>query len=188
MKFRSGLIAILLVGLSGLTVPLASAQTSTETSVTVSIVDEGSLDIAWASSGLAFLADGESPAMTAGSPAVTATATFSLAIADTRADGSRPGYTVSVRADAFTAEGSSSVIGPELLTIVDLGGFPEGTSGATAIGATLDAPVPLLTVASDAPAIAATIEITVAMTLPPGTAPGAYNGGLTFDVLANLTP
>ncbi len=137
---------------------------------------------------VAFLADGESPALTAGSPTVIATATFSLAITDTRADGSRPGYTVSLSADAFTAEGSTTVIGPGLLTIVDLTGLPEGTSGATAIGATLDTPVPVLTVSSDAPAITTTIAITVAMTLPPGTMPGAYSGGLTFDMMPAVAP
>lgn len=133
-------------------------------------------------------ADGEAPALTAANPSVTVSAAFSLAIDDTRTDANRSGYTISLQAGAFTADGSPSVIGPDLLAITDVAGLPGGTSAPGAIGQSLDAPVTVLTVASGAGAVSTTITVTIAMTLPPGTMPGTYSGGITFDVVPLSSP
>jgi hypothetical protein len=157
-----------------------SADTSSQTSVTVTIIEEGTLDIAWASQDTSFLVDGQTPALTAASPTVTATATFSLSLKDTRTEGNRTGYTLALSAEPFTA--GDSGIDPSLLTIVDVNGLPEGASAATAIGATLDHPVIILTVANGSPAMNTTIVVTIAMAIAPGTMPGNYSGGIFFDL------
>ncbi len=172
----------------GATAATADAQTSAETGVSVTIVDEGILAVAWAGNNTVLLANGEAPALTAANPSATVSGTFALTIDDTRTDATRSGYTLSLRAGAFTAEGSPSVIGPDLLAITDVTGLPEGASPAMAIGQTLDAPVTVLSVASGSDQVSTTVTVTIAMTLPPGTMPGTYTGGITFNILPVTGP
>lgn len=185
---RICLALVAVAGLLGVGGRIASAETSTETGVSVIIVDEGVLDVSWGEGDLAFLQDGDNPALTAASPAVTATATFSLAIADSRADANRHGYSIAVSAGSFTAVGSTSPIGPDMLAIVGIGGLPEGSSGESPIGATLDSPVTVVTVASGASPVETTVTITIAMTISPGTMPGKYTGAIILDVLPLTAP
>ena len=178
---RSALSLIALVGVLGIFATPAGAETTTETGVTITIVDEGELDVSWGEQDTTFLTDGESPALSAANPSATATATFSLTIADTRAE--RDGYRIVVSAGSFTAGGSATPIGPEMLAITGVGGLPEVAADATAIGATLDAPVTILTVPDEAAAVTTTVTVTIAMTIAPGTMPGAYTGEITLDIL-----
>jgi hypothetical protein len=113
--------------------------------------------------------------------ATTATSTFSLVVTDTRPDETRAGYAISLAAQPFTADGSRTVIGPEMLSIVGVSGLPGG--GTSSLVATLDAPVTILSVADGAAAVSTTLTITIAMTLMPGMMPGNYAGAITFDVI-----
>ena len=187
-RARLILVLISLGIMLGTTVATVDAQTSAETGVSVTIVDEGALDITWVTTETTFLADGEAPALAAANPSATVSAAFSLAIDDSRTDANRSGYSISLRAGAFTADGSPSVIGPDLLAITDVTGLPQGNSAPGAIDQSLDAPVTVLTVASGAGAVSTTITVTIAMTLPPGTMPGTYSGGITFDVVPVSSP
>jgi hypothetical protein len=164
------------------------ADTTTETGISVTIVDAGSLDVAWAGEGSTFLVNGEPPAISAGSPTVTATAAFSVVIADSRWGDALPGYQIALSAGSLTASDSNTAIGPELLTVLDVSGLPEGLSAATAIGATLDGPVTILSVPDGAPAVNTTLVVTVAMTIEAGIMPGAYDGRLAFEVIPALGP
>lgn len=192
-RLRLILVLISLGIMLGAVAADAGAQTSAETGVSVTIVDdtpidEGSLAIAWASDTLTFPANGEALALTATNPSATVRGTFALIIDDTRTDPNRSGYTVSLRAGTFTAEGSTTAIATDLLTVADVTGLPEGVSAATAIGQVLDSPVTVLTVASGSAPVSTTVTVTIAMLLPPGTMPGTYSGVVTFDVLPMTGP
>ena len=127
------------------------------------------------------------PSLTASTPSVTATATLDLVISDSRADGNRTGYTISLAASGFGA-GGDTAIAPSQLMVIAVNGAPDGLSAATAIGQTLDTPVRLVTVAAGASAVDATLAVTVAMTIYAGTPPGSYNGGFSFDVQPFAAP
>jgi hypothetical protein len=177
----------------GTTAANVHAQTTAETGVSITIVDDtpiddGDLAIAWATENAIFLAGDDAPALTAANPSATVSATFALTIDDTRADPDRSGYTISLRAGAFTAADSASVITPDLLAIANVTGLPEGASPAMAMGQALDTPVTILSVPTGADPVATTVTVTVTMTLPPGTMPGTYRGGLAFDVVPLTGP
>lgn len=158
------------------------AQTLAETDVTITVIDDGVLDVRWATSDGTFLANGESPALTAANPSITAGATFTLSIDDTRTDTSRAGYAISLRASALTAESSSVSLEPDRLAIADIDGLPGGAASSDAIGQSLGAPVTVLTVEAGAEAVSTTVTVTIELTLTPGDLPGVYQGGITFDV------
>lgn len=179
------ILALIGIGIVlGVSLVEVQAQTTAETDVTIKVIDEGTLDVTWATSDATFLANGEAPALTAANPSITASATFALAIDDTRTDGNRAGYAISLRASALTVDGSGTAIEPNRLTIAAIDGLPE----AAAIGQSLGAPVTVLTVDSGADAVSTTVTITVELTLVPGDQPGAYQGGLTFDVTPLTSP
>lgn len=117
----------------------------------------------------------------AANPSATVSASFALTIDDTRTDPNWSGYAVGLGTGSFTSEGSDSVIGPDLLTVVDVAGLPDEASPA--IGQALDSPAIVLTVADGSPAISTTVTVTIAMILPTGTRPGTYTGSISFDVL-----
>ncbi len=179
---RLVVVLVLLGIMIGTTAATTEAQTSAETGVSITIVDEGGLDIGWISADTPFLVDGDAPAVYAGH-ATVALVNVSFAVDDTRADANRSGYTVRLSAGTFTAEGSSSVIDAGQLAVADVTGPPEGDSPVLAIGQTLDSPVAVLAVGTGAEAVSATVTVTIEMIIPPGTMPGTYHGGLTFDVL-----
>jgi hypothetical protein len=163
--------------------PNVIADTSSQTSVTFEIVNEGQLDISWASEVPAFTVNGEAPVLTATSPPTEAFAEFRLVISDTRADGNRTGYAVTVQSSAFTASGSMTVIQPDQLRVSGITADPTGTHLDTIAGVALNQPVTILTVENGAPAVNATVTITVAMLIAPGMAAASYSGSLWFDLL-----
>ncbi len=185
---------ILVLVAVGIILGTTAASVVAQTTAAITIVDdtpvddEGTLSVSWTSSNAVFLANGDASALTAANPSATVSANFTLAIEDTRTDSTRSGYTVSLRAGVFTAEGSPSVIGPELLAIVNVTGLPDGASPAMAVGQSFQSPITLLTVASGSAAVSTTVTIIIEMTLPPGTMPGTYQGSITYDVVPVTGP
>jgi hypothetical protein len=180
-RFGTVLLVLLLTLLGA---PNARADTSSQTSVTFDIVDQGRLDIAWAPDVPAFTVSGEAPVLTATSPPVEAIANFQLHISDTRADGNRTGYAITIQSTAFTPTRSGATIQPGQLHISAITTEPAGirlNSAATA--ATLDRQITILTVESGAAAVNATVTISVALLLMPGMVATSYSGSLWFDVL-----
>jgi hypothetical protein len=158
-----------------------SAQTTSETTVSIEITDAGTLDAYWENPGAAFLTEGENPALTAAG-GVTATAVFTLVVEDTRVSKERPGYIVSVSASPFVASDSGGVIEPAQLTIVDL----DDPGNQQVIGATLDLPVAVLSVDANASSLNTSIAIAVSMAIPAGTPLGSYSGELIVDIIPVL--
>jgi hypothetical protein len=188
MRARLSLVLVSVLALAGLAIQPALANDAV---VLVEIVDEGTLTIGWGEESPAFLVNGESPSLTAYTPSVTATASFSLVIEDTRADESRDGYVIRLQASPFSSDGAPSAIQPGQLTVTGVTGvtgLPDGIPVTTANGQSLDSPVNVLTVPNGAAALDTTLAITVAMTLLPGTMPGAYTGSLIFDLLPWVAP
>ncbi|MGC4106858.1 MAG: hypothetical protein QM753_10975 [Thermomicrobiales bacterium] len=164
---------------------LAHAQEeapTAETEIVVSVTNEGSLAVSWASTDIAFTADGEQPSISASSPTPYITATLSLAIADTRGDGSRAGYTIVLHATDLTTEGGSA-IAASALQVESVTGAPSSAVSVATQGASFANAITVLTVPDGAPAATATIDIVVGTTLEPTTAGGTYTGTFTFDVL-----
>lgn len=184
-RLLRGATALLIAG--GLAGPgLAAAQDvapTAETEIIVSVTNEGSLAVSWVSTDIMFLADGANPSLDASNAAPHITATLAIAIADTRADGNRPGYTIALHASDLVAAGGGT-IGAASLQVESITGVPETATGAP-IGSTLGGQVILLTVPDGAPAVTATIDLVVGTTLAPDTATGTYTGTFTFDVLAS---
>ena len=158
------------------------AQTTTETDVTIVIVNDGTLDVHWGDSPIQFLADGASPTVTAVDSA-HATATFSLVIHDTRADSSRAGYSVVLTSAGIGTEGSGAFFGPDHLLVSNLTGLPEGASTPKVIGSTLAEPLTVISVPANAPAVDTTVTTTISLTIPAGTMPGTYSGDFSLDVI-----
>ncbi len=184
MLMRGVAAICVLLGSLGMTgvAATAAAQTTTQTDVTVLITDTGTLDVHWGDGPFQFLANGAAPSVTAVDAAQT-TATFSIVIHDTRADSDRTGYAITLTSTGIGADGSAPLLGPEHLLISDLTGLPEGASAPNAIGSTLVAPVTVISVAANAPAIDTTISLAISLTIPAGTFPGTYTGGFSLDVL-----
>lgn len=175
---QRGMFAVTLAFLSAF-VPLATqAQTSSQAPVQVDIVETGSLEIGWLTSESIFTVEGDTPSLTAMNPTVTATASFALAIVDTRSDTSRAGFTVQIQSTSFVSEDGRLEIEPSHLWIADVIGVP----GATITGRTLDQPITLVSTTGTDP-ISAEITIVVGMTITPDMRPAAYSGGLSFTVL-----
>lgn len=179
---RATLLTVVALAMASILALPAAAQTTSTTGASVTVVDAGALDVHWTSEGVTFLVDGEAPSVTAVEGS-TATATFALVVADTRATESRDGYEIRLSADPFTISGTDRVIAPELLSIASIAGLPDAHAGAEATGSTLDTPVTILEVPAGAAAVDTTIEITIAMTIPPGTYPGTFSGGIALEIL-----
>lgn len=182
---RSFAIALLLCSLFGISCAGSLAETTSETSVTVEIADAGALDVRWSGEPVVFLVDGSAPAPVAGEQAI-ATATLTLAIDDTRADAGRSGYTIAIAMDNLSGESGS--IPASALSLLTMEGLPEGANDGAIIGATLDQPRTLLSVADNAAAISTTITVTVQLVIPAGTRPGDYAGAVTLSVGPLLDP
>lgn len=180
--FRRLLALILATSLLAATGVSALAQTSASTGVSVEYFEAGEFSFGWVGSGdVAFLVDGQAPTLNATTPSVTATATFTLTLTDSRS--TRPGYTIAVRSSAFTQEGTDHAIPAASLSIESAIGQPAGSTNLMT-GATLDNAVTLITVAADANAVNVTITITVAIQIGPGVPPGEYSGTLTLEFMA----
>ena len=178
---RTTILAILLLGLTaGIAAPVA-ADTTTTTTGSVTVTDAGSLDVHWASENVTFLTDGEAPAVTAVDGA-EATATFSLVVKDSRAAANTPAYEIRLSADPFTIDGSDQTIPASSLAVTAITGAPDGLDTSAAIGTTLDGDVTVLSVPAGT-AVDTTLAITVTMTIPAGTYPGTFSGGVTIEVL-----
>ena len=179
-------LALILVASLAIAAQPVVAEPEASTGVTISVVPEGTFDVAWVGDAPVFLVNGSAPAPTAADPEVNATATFTLAISDTRPDESRPGYTLAISAMPFASD--RGTIEPERLTIVDLTGLPDGLSAATAVGRTLETPVVIVVAPGGTPAVSATLTITVAMRIGPGIPAGEYSGGVAFEIQSYVTP
>lgn len=180
-----GSVAVVLLIAGGVAGPgLASAQQeapTAETEIIVNVSDAGTLDVAWASRDVAFLADGSSPTLDATNTTAHITTTLSFTIADTRSDGNRPGYTIVLHASDLTT-GSGATIPASSLMVEAVTGVPSGATGVTP-GSTLAGPTTIVTVANGSAAVNGTIDIVVGTTLGPETSAGTYSGAFTFDVL-----
>lgn len=164
---------------------LVSAQTeapTAETEIVVSVTNEGSLAVAWGSTNIAFLADGANPSLTAGNATPHITATLSLAIADTRADGDRAGYTIVLHATDLTNE-AGATIAASSLQVESVTGTPAVAVGSASPGASFANPLTVLTIPDGAPAVNATVDLVLGTTLDPQTSEGTYTGTFTFDIL-----
>jgi hypothetical protein len=181
-SIRTAVLAILLLGLAASLAAPVAADTSTTTGGSVTITDAGTLDIHWQGEGATFLANGESPSVTAVDGA-TVTATFTLVIDDTRAAESRPGYEVRLSADPFTITGTDHLIPAAQLSITDITGLPDGLDASAALGLPLDAAVTLLTVPAGADPVNATLAVTITMTIPAGTFPGTFGGAIDAEIV-----
>lgn len=186
-RFRRLALLILVAAIHAAGIaPAARAGPAGTTGITFDIVDEGTLSISWGAETPAFTVNGDAPSLTATSPPVKAAATFTLLIADTRADENRTGYAIAISASIFTAEGSPTPITPDRLHIDMLTASVDGIVNPAAIGATLDQPVTVVSTPPPAPAGDIAITLTVVMTLTPGIAPGAYSGSVTLSLLPPL--
>jgi hypothetical protein len=161
----------------------SNANTLDQAPVSISVVNDGALEIAWMGGAAGFLVNGEIPTLVAGTPEVVATATFELNITDTRPVATRTGYVVAISAREFAAANDSTTVTPSMLSIQSISGLPAGYVAEAAIGARLDSPVTILTVPNGAGAVDATISITIAMTITPGIMEGSYVGNITADIL-----
>lgn len=180
---RLSIVIIAALIMAGAIAPSARAETAATTGVTFEIVDEGRLDISWVNSDIIFTANGQTPTLSATSPPIMVTADFQLEISDTRADGNRTGYAITVRASDFTGAGAPTYIPAGQIWISTVSASMETIPVAGSIGATLNQPVAVLAVPDDAPPVNGTITLTIAMTLAPGIVATSYAGNLTFDVL-----
>ena len=178
------IMAILVLGMTMNLHKTAGAETSTTTEVIVQTVSAGEFDVHWDTSSTRFVtSDGDNPSVTA-TQSTVAHATFPLVINDTRADGERPGYTISISAGAFGIAGSHYAIPADQLAITGLSGLPEGYDTSSSVGNPLDTAVTILTVENAAPALSdTTITVTLRMEIPAGMPPGAYTGEITVGVM-----
>lgn len=167
--------------------PLSGAtQSSSQTSITIDLVEEGVLTISWGSGGGEFTVDGATPTINAATPTVVARAEFTLNVADTQSEDSRHGYSISIHAGPFVSENQLWTIDPDHLSIVAVSGLPDMAYGNTLVGRKLNQPVLLLSTDGSV-AIDASIVITVAMTIGPEVRPFTYTGSMVYSV-APLTP
>jgi hypothetical protein len=182
---RALLVSFLLLTCFGAVKTESSADTGAETDITFETQNVGVLTIAITGDSVTFLrSDGGEPGVsTLGGEAVRAT--VSIRIIDTRADGVRSGYTIALSASPFRALSSSTPISSENLSIASIGTGDGIQLDLAGLGQTLDAPVTLVIVEDEAPAVDITLIVEVEMILPPGTMAGAYEGQLTLDLLPN---
>jgi hypothetical protein len=175
------LLAILLLGLTGVLAAPVTADTTATTGASVTVVDGGSLDVHWANGDVSFLTDGEAPAVSA-VEGTEATATFSLVVADTRITENRAGYEIRLSADPFTISDSDQTIPASRLSVTAVAGTPDDIDATGAIGKTLDGGVTVLSVPAGT-TVDTTLAITITMTIPAGTYPGTFSGSVTIEVL-----
>jgi hypothetical protein len=179
------LVATILIASLIASSPRAAAD---ETTIEITFANAGSLSIAWASGDQAFLVNGNQPGVSSSLPATIASATFTIAIEDTRADGERPGYAIALSATEFTAEGSLTPVPAQQFAIASVSASEGSGVVPTGVPQSLAAPVTLLTVQDEAQAVATTLTVVVEMTILPGTMPGYYLGTLMLEVLPLVAP
>jgi len=160
----------------------SSSAAKDETSVTVTMTNAGSLTVGWITTDHTFLVNGREAGVSSSSSAVAA-ATFSVAIADTRADGARDGYSVVLSASTFSALGTSTPFSPSQLAIESVAARAGSDIDPTGAGESLSSSVEIIDVAHGAPAIDTTLTITISLAIPAGTMPGTYRGTLTLEVI-----
>lgn len=182
---RLVLVAATLIASVSLWSPAAAAD---ETQIEITFANVGSLSVNWATGDQAFLVDGAEPGVSSSSPPIIATATFTISIEDTRADGERSGYAVALSASVFTADGSQTPVPSEQFAIASVAA--SAGSGVTPTGAlqSLATPVTVLTVLDEDPAVVTTLTVVVEMTILAGTMPGVYEGQLVLEVISVIAP
>lgn len=168
---------------------LAVAQTTTETTVTISTEDVGSFSVSFVQldGGYEFVDE-----FGANSLSVTALegdiafATAKLAWTDTRANGQRLGYTFTLSADDLTSEvesptGVHYTIPASNLAIVEIAG--QATSHPLPLGQ----PQTVISVESDPPIGEQEITLKLELMIDPSTYPTTYTTTLRLEVIHDNT-
>lgn len=187
MKHPLTFFRLLVLGavlLPSLLVQGALANTTTSVPVTVSVTDVGELDVSLGSGPIAFLtSDGSAPGVSSTTGAV-AYADVDIVISDSRSDGARDPYIVSLSMTEFThVDGAAhGTIGTNRMAATAVAGLPDGMGSGIAGATPMTSPVVVVN-SGDVPAAGTwTVTVTILIDLPAGTVPGDFNGGLSIQV------
>src|SRR5699024_590094 len=126
-----------------------------------------------------------SPAGVTSISGATVYADVQLAITDSRSDGAREPYIVSLSMTEFThVDGSQyGTIDTNRMAATAVAGLPEGMSTGVDGATPMTSPVIVINSGDAPPAGELTVTVTIQVDLPAGTMPGDFNGGLSVQVL-----
>jgi hypothetical protein len=175
----SGVLTMVLALIASMT-GVASADSTTSTSISVQVVDVGTLEVAIGPGDIVFITEsGSAPGITTES-GDTAYATVPIVISDTRTDQTRAPYSI-VLSMGSMLQGDASISASNL-SITGVSGLPGGLSPGFSGATSLSTPVTIIQSETLPPSGTFTISVAVALHIPAGTVPGVFNGSISLDV------